>query len=82
MHNRIGLDPVFPSPENVIPSGKKIPLCIPLQENKYHLVFDECVDATQLKNYVGQYNKLNPPIVEQDEEEGGSETEGEDQKDD
>ena len=47
-------------------------------DNKYHLVFDEKIDENQLKNYVRQYGKLNPPIVEANEEEGESKSEGED----
>lgn len=43
-----------------------------MQENKYQLVFDETMDGPQLKAYVGQCSKLNPPIVEM--EENGSES--------
>ncbi len=62
---------------------KKIPPCETLPENKFHLVFDETVDGPQLKAYVGQYSKLNPPIVEmEEEEEGSSDSDGGDTKED
>ncbi len=76
--NRLSIDPLFPAPEG-LPSGRKLPSCETLPENKFYLVFDEKVDEHLLAAYVGQSKKLNPPIVEMDEEEEGSsesETEG------
>lgn len=66
---------MFPSPENAALGSKKIPTCMPIQENKYHLVFDENVDGPHLTGYVKQYKKLNPPIVEMENEEENSESE-------
>ena len=72
---KICLDPLFPSPENISIATKKIPMCMPMQENKYHLVFDENIDGPHLISYVKQYKKLNPPILEMENEEGSSESE-------
>ena len=66
--DRLSIDPLFPPPD-VSPSSKRTPPCDILPENKFYLVFDEKIDELQLTSYVGQYNKLNPPIVEMDEEE-------------
>ena len=74
---------MFPPPELGAAATKKIPPCETLPENKFYLVFDEKVDEPQLKAYVGQYNKLNLPIVEMEEEqEGSSESDGGDTKED
>jgi len=76
---RIALDPLFPPNESLLQTNKKLLGSRPLPENKYHLVFDEKVDGPGLRSYVGQFNKMNPAIVEIDEEKGSSESENEDQ---
>jgi len=75
---RIALDPIFPAPELIPGSNKKIPVCETLNDIKYHLVFDEAVDDPQLKAVVGQFSKMNPPIVEMDEEQEGDSEDSED----
>ncbi len=67
----------------MLPPGKKVPPCDTLLENKFDLVFDEKVDELKLSAYLGQYRKLNPPIVEMDEEleEGSSESDTEPKED-
>lgn len=65
---------MFPAPDTQ-PMGKKISPCDILPENKFYLVFDEKIDEPQLLSYVAQYKKLNPPILEIDEEEEGSSSE-------
>jgi len=48
---RIALDPMFPLVE-LQNSGKRMPSWDILSENKFHLVFDEKIDAKSLSDYV------------------------------
>lgn len=78
---RLAIDPVFPAPD-ALPPTKKIPPCDTLPENKFYLVFDEKIDEPLLQSYLSQYSKLNPPIVEMDEEQvSSSESDGETKED-
>ena len=42
---------------------------------KFSLVFDERIDESELQSYLAQYKKLNPPILEMDEEQEESSSE-------
>lgn len=71
---RIAVDPIFPPPP--VPNSKKH--TIPdAQDNKFELIFNERVDAAELKNLPIDDN-MNGIIEEEEMEEEGSDVDDED----
>ena len=59
---RIAVDPVFPLVE-LQGTGKRLPPCDILTENKFQLIFDEKVDGEKLSVYTAKKVKVKYGII-------------------